>query len=360
MRMQQPALPTVAPPLIRLALGSGEFDDGTDRQLPPRIPRHCRIGGFVSHRLSANCRRSKRADRCSYNNSDVEKVLIRRIVLESYTPRMADVTRLLEGKARDMRVRVSDLLGEAQVLNVLFTRILETDFITQEQRTEILGRLNPLLVEAEQAPIGEAALHDVEVSRRRLLQRTLTSAALALVTSVAGSLIAFLPNLRDLGDRARELLPALVATVGASLGVIGTWLAIARLRESQEDRDSKVSAVEDAIQFEQEVLKTLAGLGLKPVIPGRQDRGYDLMITHGGGKILVEIKSWRRPVPMELFERVAETLVDAVRRQEASEGIVVSRTPLRETGTLMGPLPIRFMSLREFRNYLVHMPSAGR
>ncbi len=60
-------------------------------------------------------------ERANSANADVEKILVRRIFLESYTPRLGDISRLLEGKARDFRVRTEDLHTLSQVLNSIFT-----------------------------------------------------------------------------------------------------------------------------------------------------------------------------------------------------------------------------------------------
>src|SRR5947208_416744 len=66
-----------------------------------------------------------RKERISSANVAVERILIRRIVHEEYNPTLAEVTRLLEGKAQDLRVRAESLFDETQVLTAAFTRIME-------------------------------------------------------------------------------------------------------------------------------------------------------------------------------------------------------------------------------------------
>ena len=65
-------------------------------------------------------------ERIKSANSEVEKIMVRRIVLESYTAKPIDIARLIEGKARDFRVKVGDLLSDSQIMNCIYTRILET------------------------------------------------------------------------------------------------------------------------------------------------------------------------------------------------------------------------------------------
>jgi hypothetical protein len=130
-------------------------------------------------------------ERANSANADVEKILVRRIFLESYTPRLGDVSRLLEGKARDFRVRTEDLHTLSQVLNSIFTRVIETDFISREQRTEILERLTPIVEEAERAPIEEREILELTSYRRRFLYTTMGLAAMSIVASLAGTLVVF-------------------------------------------------------------------------------------------------------------------------------------------------------------------------
>ena len=123
-----------------------------------------------------------RKERIAAANSELERILVRRIVLEKYIPNETDISRLIEGKARDYRVRSTELLSEAQVLTTVYTRIMESDLIPADQRDEILGRIAPVLSESERAPVQEEALQEVTSSQRRF--RT-TQAVLALSAVLA-------------------------------------------------------------------------------------------------------------------------------------------------------------------------------
>src|SRR5262252_670789 len=98
-------------------------------------------------------------------NADVEKILVRRVVLEGYTPSRSDVARLLQGKARDFRVSDDELLSEAQMLNTIYTRIVESDLIPTDQREQILKRIAPGLAESEATPVDEDAARASSVAR---------------------------------------------------------------------------------------------------------------------------------------------------------------------------------------------------
>ena len=53
-----------------------------------------------------------RRERIRAANAELERILVRRIVLEKYTPTQMDLSRLIDGKAGDYRVRRADLISE--------------------------------------------------------------------------------------------------------------------------------------------------------------------------------------------------------------------------------------------------------
>ncbi|WP_394557440.1 hypothetical protein [Priestia aryabhattai] len=92
------------------------------------------IVSIIIYLLSYRQTIGAKQERIQSSNKEIEKILIRRIVNDNYNLSLADIRRLLEGKARDFKVKVNDLYKEEQMLNSLYTRVIETDFITKEQR----------------------------------------------------------------------------------------------------------------------------------------------------------------------------------------------------------------------------------
>jgi len=85
-------------------------------------------------------------------NEDLETILMKRVVLEGYQPSAEGLTRIISGKAREYNLKRSDMMTESQLLDVIFTKVIESDLITQELRSDLIKRLSPMLkiVEAEQ------------------------------------------------------------------------------------------------------------------------------------------------------------------------------------------------------------------
>jgi len=292
-------------------------------------------------------------ERIGAANAELERILVRRIVLEKYTPNQLDLSRLIEGKARDYRVRPAEVLSESQVLNTIYTRVIESDLIPAEQRDEILERIGPILSDSEVAPVEERVVEEVATSERVLRRTQVAIALTAVLASVVGGVVSVLPEIRTLGARIPEILPMLGGTIAGSLAVIAVFYALFRLRASQEESPSKASELSSYFDFEAQVRRLLQSSGAVVQASGA-DQGFDFLVERGGKKILVEVKAWSRPVPGAILSRIAARLRQAARRAGASESVIVTKTPIRQAKQIAAEDDIRIMTLREFRNYLAH------
>ncbi len=113
------------------------------------------IGGVVALILIVVVYRQTigaRNERARLANEDLETILMKRVVLEGYQPSAEGLSRIISGKAREYNLKRTDLMNESQVLDVIFTKIIESDLITQELRADLIKRLSPMLkiVEADQ------------------------------------------------------------------------------------------------------------------------------------------------------------------------------------------------------------------
>lgn len=288
-------------------------------------------------------------ERVQTANTDLEKVLLKRIVLELYRPTTENLSRLINGKAQDHRVKRRDLLSEVQFLEILFTRIVESDFITPDQRNEILERLSPVLVEAEEAPVEEIRLAELPSPRKRLSSRYAILMIMGVFTSIIGTLVTLLPELRE---TTKLLTPSVFAAFGVSLSVIIVLFLIYRLREYQEETSSE-SAFQSAIDFEQKVGDVLKKLEVTTKLSGA-DSGFDFMTIVSGKKILIEVKAWSRRAPISIIPHLVARLNQSIEAHGADEAIIITKIPVELPPGLLKDTRVRIMSLREFRNYVVH------
>jgi hypothetical protein len=282
-------------------------------------------------------------------NTDLEKVLLKRIVLELYRPTTENLSRLINGKALDHRVKRRDLLSEVQFLEVLFTRIVESDFINPNQRNEILERILPVLVEAEEVPEEEIRIAELPSPRKRLFSRYAYFGIMAVFASTLGSLVILLPELRE---TTKLLTPSVFAAFVASLSIIIVIFITYRLRESQEETSSE-SAFQSEIDFVRKVGDVLKKFGVTSKLSGL-DRGFDFMAIMGGKKILIEVKAWSHRVPISIIPHFVARLSQSIKAHGADEAIIITKIPVELPPDLLKDTRVRIMSLREFRNYVVH------
>lgn len=290
-----------------------------------------------------------RKERVKTANTDLEKVLLKRVVLECYRPTTDDLSRLINGKARDHRVKPRDLLSEVQLLETVFTRINESDFMTPDQRNEILTRLSPVLLKAEEAPVEEIRVAELSSLRKEVYSNTFIPVIIGIFASIAGALVAFLPRL---SDTIKLVTPPVFGVFVLSFTVIIVIFLIYRIKESQEETGSK-NTLQSAIDFEQEVSRALRRTGVTSEL-ARPNSGFDFMFTIGEKKILIEVKAWSRRAPISIIRNLVARLSQAIKVHSADEAIIITKAPVELPPGSLKNTRVRIMSLRELRNYIAH------
>ena len=301
---------------------------------------------FIGYRQTVGARK----ERIFACNAEIEKILLRRIVLESYSAAGLDVERLIAGKARDFRIRPDDLLTPAQTLNSVYTRIMESDLLPAEQRRQILERIVPALTEAEAKPAEESAI-DASRARHSFLATAAAIGIMAVLASLAGALVAALPGVASLDKTYPDLARSFVATAAASLAVIGFWLALHRIRASQENPSHRAKEVERYVKFEGAVATVLQRLGfaVAPVPPGRAG---DFIAERGRRKIVVEAKSWAQRVPAHALDELAARLRQTAGESGAGEVVIVTALPVIDAGDATRVSGVEMLTIRELESYL--------
>jgi hypothetical protein len=301
-------------------------------------------------------------ERIAAANSQLEAILIRRIVLEKHTPGQTDLLRLIEGKARDHNVRAEDLVSEGQLLNTIFTRVTESDLIPAEQRDEILERIAPVLTKYE-AGEGDAEVDgDSHASAESPFNTRIFGVALfALTSAMVGGLVAALPELRGLhiGDIGAPLgghsqvVSLLLGTMVASLAVISAAFTFLKLRASQEETSSKMGEISTYRQFEDQVARVIKKSAARPVEKGTYtDRLFDFVVDLNGRRIGIEARSWAgRHLPKALVDVALKRIEAARARADADEAILVTQASLSPLARIEDP-KLKVMSLRELEGYL--------
>jgi hypothetical protein len=213
-------------------------------------------------------------------NNSIETMLIRRIILESYSPSLQDVSRVIEANSRDYKVRQRDLWSESQVLNTIVTRIMGNDFIRPKLRREIVDRLSPLFVTAEDKPVQE--LISEEKQTRPAVRWAYLSVAMGIFASIIGTLFSLIST--------NSLISWTAAGVFVtSLTLIFILFAMTKAREGSEEPSAE-KAARSGMDFERQVEKVVRQAGVK-LSASPVDKGFDFLVEVKGKRLLIETKA---------------------------------------------------------------------
>ena len=295
-----------------------------------------------------------RQERVRSANDEIERILVRRIVQEDFDPGAAGLSRLIDAKARDSRVGSSDLLSEAQFMNNVYARIVESDLLPEENRRKIVDRLNATMADTETTSVADTA---VEAAVSEAQSTPAVRYVLPLLGTLAATIGAGTFVLSEVGDlltgvsQLKDVLTPALAIAGASASVMFVITLVSRLRGDPNEEPGRATSVDGRIEFEAKVARTLQKLRVDA--KGRPSQaGYDFVVERSGEKILLEVKAWRRAPPPSVMRTTAERLREAVALEQASHAVVVVPKPMHEDRLGIGGEDVRFMSLTELRRHL--------
>ncbi|PSF11700.1 hypothetical protein [Marinobacter shengliensis] len=268
--------------------------------------------------IGAKKERSKNA------NSSIMRTIMRRMVLEDYSPIYKDIARLVEGKAREFQVSPNDLLSEEQILNSLYTEVFDSDLISPSQRIEIESRINAVFEVIEREPI-KPSFSEFQQLRQEKERRKESLTAMVLSASLLGALSSTMYSFYESKSFQLDfLLPALGVLVG-SIAVL-TALTMYRRSKEVESLPSRVTSRILASEFESDIAKILVKNRFKFVIePNLDGVRPDFLVSTNGKQIAIEAKSWQGPVPLHHLRRTIDYLHRLVSNSEVDRAILVTR-----------------------------------
>jgi len=307
---------------------------------------------LIGYRQTIGARR----ERVSSANRAVYKALLRRIVLEEYSPKIDDINRLIEGKAQEFKVSPGDLHPDEQVLNQIFAEIFDNDFIAPAKRSEIEARVGSAfdqLAKGKQK-IDETRLASPDQERRKAL----LVGTLGLLASLMGALVSLfltigkdIPTGTDI-SALKSFMP-IIAVFFASLVSVVAISFVKRIREAPEDLSTRNTAVTEGALLEHEVAATLTKQGVSfQIEPKIGMLRPDFVIDIGGKKYAIESKSWRSPPPISVISRAARYLQELLRTGAVDGAVVVTRGRMPNLERLSGAENVQFVPLKDFSEWL--------
>lgn len=263
-------------------------------------------------------------ERAKNANQSIHRAIMRRMVLEDYAPVYADITRIVEGKARDFHVSQNDLRSEEQVLNSLYTEVFDSDLISPTQRIEIEKRLGSCFDKIENEPSKPTytEFQQLSLEKRKIKDNLI---AMVLSASILGAMSSVLFKFIETKSLQVEWLFSAVGVLVASIAMLST-LTIYRKNKETEVVTSKRSAQIVSSVFEADIAKILNKNGFVFAIePNLGKYRPDFLVEINGKSIAIEAKAWDRPVPMRFVRRTLDYLNELVTTKKVDKAILVTR-----------------------------------
>lgn len=268
--------------------------------------------------IGAKKERSKNA------NNSIMRTIMRRMVLEDYSPTYKDIGRLVEGKAREFQVSSNDIFSEEQILNSLYTEVFDSDLISPSQRIEIENRINAVFEVIEREPV-KPTFSDFQQLKQEKERRKESLTAMVLSASMLGALSSAMYSFYEAQSFQLDfLVPALGVLVG-SITML-TALTVYRRSKEVETLPSRVVSSVLASEFEADIAKMLVKNGFKFMIePDLDGIRPDFLVSVNGKQIAIEAKSWQGPVPLHHLRRTIDYLHRLVSMNGIDRAILVTR-----------------------------------
>jgi hypothetical protein len=307
---------------------------------------------LIGYRQTIGARR----ERVSSANRSVYKALLRRIVLEQYSPKIDDINRLIEGKAHEFKVSSGDLHPDEQVLNQIFAEIFDNDFIAPDKRSEIETRVSSAF---DQLAKGKQKIDDVRLtSPNHEKRKALLVSALGLLASLMGALVSlFLTFGKNFPIETdffplKSFLPIFIVFFGSLLSVIAISL-IKKVREAPEELPTRITAATEGALLEHEVAETLTKHGVSfQIEPKIGMLRPDFVVNIGGKKIAIELRPWRSPPPITVLSRVARYMQELLRSGAVDAAVVITRGRMPNLEKLSSAENVLFVPIKDFSEWL--------
>ncbi|WP_298884737.1 restriction endonuclease [uncultured Polaribacter sp.] len=293
-----------------------------------------------------------RKERIKASNEKMLETILRRVILEKYEPKRNDIKRLIEGKARDYKVKQKDLLNVDQILNTIYTRIFENDLISPEQRAENIERLGNLFVvdKKENKPeLEQMLIRNKDTNKKVFNSLTII---LGILSSIIGVSIVSFDKLVDFDT---SLNSNVIFTMLASILSILTVYIFIKFKdnqESSEENDTPRKAYKTALRFEKEVIQSIKSKGLDLIIPNDKDFGFDLITIIKGEKVGIQIKYWRNRPPFSYLRQLVSRMKSSMNKENVQKGFIVTNDTHDIEKKIKFENGIELLSISELKNRL--------
>lgn len=106
---------------------------------------------------------------------EIESTLLRSIIQQGLDPSLTEIQRMINSKAREYSISPEQIAHSKEIVEDIYTKTVESDFIVPRLKKRIIPVLNKILSE-EKPKTQKIELAYLEVKRRRKILRLITVA----------------------------------------------------------------------------------------------------------------------------------------------------------------------------------------
>jgi len=231
---------------------------------------------------------------------------------------------------------------------MLYTRILENDFIAEDTREENLRKITAISeTEKEAEEIIEKELV-AKKSEELITKRTWLIIFMGLSSALLGVTIVGFPEIVNLDSSFGDTFYLYI--IGSVIAIFISLIFI-KIKESQETSDETPKS-DSPLDFEREIEKLFIKSKVSINLPIGSDKGYDFIFQGRVKKIIIEVKAWRQRPPNSYIKIVIHQLQQMIDQTEADEALLVTKEPIKISEETLKDKRIKIMSIAELKNLL--------
>lgn len=302
-------------------------------------------------------------ERTKNANKSMHRAILRRMVLEEYSPNYKELLRVKEGKAREFNTSTNDMLSEEQILNSIYTEVFDSDLISPNQRVEIEVRLDTVFTQFEsrrhKTTIAEYKYLTESNKKKRDLVVGIATLASALGAS-SSLLYSYMESSKSTTvNFSAEWLMSGVGVFALSITIIYLSSLAKRVKEEPSTIISRGEVVIAARSFEIEVAKLLEKSNIRYTSePKVGNFRPDFLININGENIAIEVRSWSKIVPLNSMRKTLKMLESMSQHEEIDRVILVTKKTNPVKGLYSEDTPINVLDINQFQMYIKNKKAA--
>ncbi len=279
---------------------------------------------------------------------------MRRMVLEAYAPKIENISRLVNGKAREFNVSPDALYSVKTVVNTLYTQVFDSDLMSPEQRIEIEKRLDECFDELEKDK-QKFSMPNMTFAVEKPVNRNEGIGTIVGMASFVGAVLTgasyWFDSDFDWSSGIQEILTPVIVVFIASLTLLITFIKF-RLDTDKNDFPSKAQELYDVVTFENQIAALIQKAGVKLQVARSDGLGVDFIVNLKGKRVGIEVKNWRKTVSTHMMQRLLHQVKTISERENIDEVVIVlpkdTKVPIME----FADSNISLMRTDEFASYL--------